>query len=147
MTPPGSRVIYNSKSAVFFEFGNDPHEAVNIVEVLIHRGKSDISHRVDVFQPLQYKLTDLLRCDLALEGIFKLSGDLVHHILYSLQLDRALYGSPAKPVDQLSAVERLNGIILFDNHQGDILDYLIGGEPETALDTLAAAANLVFGGA
>lgn len=131
-------------SGVFLELGDYPHEAVHIIEVLIHRRESDICYNVNIFKSVEHHLADLPGGHLALEGVLELSGYLVHHILYCLELHRTLYSGPAQPVHKLLAVERLDGIILLYDHKRDILDYFVCCKTESALDTLTAAAHLVF---
>ena len=127
------------------KLGNDLHKAVNVVKIAVNRSEADVRDVVDLLELVKSDLADLVGGDFALEGIFQFGRDILDDIFDGLQLDGALNGGSAKPVHQLFAVERLYRMILFNDHQRDLLDDLIGSKTGSALDAFAAAAHLVVG--
>ena len=145
ITPP--RHTEAAHFILFFlilELGNYPHKAVHIIEIPVNAGKSYICNRVYFLQLMQHHLADLIGSNLSLERILQFRSDLFHHIFELIQRYRTLYSRAAKPFNQFFPVERLNGMILLNYHQGHFFYYFISCETEPAVNALAAAAHLVF---
>ena len=102
---------------------------------------------VDLFQFLHGQLTDAHTRHLAVIGAHQGLLDAADGAFQRLVAHRTLGAGPKHRVEQLLPVERLTGVILFDDDERHRFHDLVGREPHMAVQALPAAADAlaVFG--
>ena len=88
--PSGSSLFSYLSVFAFQQLGQLRHEGVDILELAVHRGETDIGHFVYLTQLLHDLLTHHIGSDLPLKTVLQALFDLIGHLLQLRQRDRAL---------------------------------------------------------
>src|SRR5258705_10998331 len=113
-------------------------EVAEVVETLVDGRESHGGDRVELAQPLEHRAADPLARDLVTTrsgGVF----DLVREGVDGSRVDRAPGDRSFDPGADLLEVERLSRARPFDDHQRELVDALVGGEPGAAARALPPA--------
>src|SRR5215203_112386 len=117
------------------------HEGVDVLEPAVHRGEAHVGDLVQLLEPLHDEGADLLGRDLPVLALVEHRFGLIDDRLQLLQGDRPLLARLEQAAEELLAAELLARAVVLDDHVGDILDLLVGGEAPAAAQALAAAAD------
>ncbi len=121
-----------------FELG---FEFADVLEVAVDAGEADVGDGVDVLEALHDELADGAGGALALGRVDDEGFGLVDDVLHLGGGDVALLAGVQQAGEDLLAVEFLAAAVLLDDHVGDFVDALVGGEALVAALALAAAAD------
>ena len=125
------------------------HKRIDILELPVHRREADVGHLVQVPEALHDQLPDAGGADLPPQLVLELLLDLVGGPLQQGEGDRPLLAGLEHAAQELAPVKGLPGAALLDDHQGEHLHGLVGGEAILAFQALPppADAGAVVGGA
>ena len=115
-------------------------KGVNVLELAVDRGKSDVRDLVVLLEFKHYDLAYLLRRDLGLHRVLYLLLDLVD---YLLGVDRALLTRLHYSAKYLVAVEKLLFTVLFYNELLNRFHSFKGGKPFLTFKAFSSAADTV----
>ena len=117
------------------------HEGVDVLELSVNRGKSDISNLVDALLFFHGIGADHVGRDLAVKGVLQQILDLVNDLLKSINGDRTLFTGSHHTVEELVSVKRLARLVLLDDYHRNALDDLVGCESFAAIETFSSATD------
>src|SRR2546426_1385967 len=117
------------------------HEFVQIPELAVDAGKSDVGNLVHLFQTLHQALADGGSREFLLRALLHQVLDLLDDILEGVHGDRPLFAGSQEAGHQLGPVEGLPPAILLDHHERNLVDPLVGGEAARARETFTAASH------
>ena len=114
-------------------------ELVDILELAVDRREAHVGDLVELAEPLHHDGADAGRRNLALLGIVEEGFDLVDDPVELDGRNGPLLAGLREAHAQLVAVEPLAPAVVLDDHVGDLLDRLVGGEPAAAGGALPPA--------
>ena len=117
------------------------HKGVDILELPVDGGETDIGYFVNTLELLHRKLAYINGCHLAVERILKHGLYLADSLFELFHIDGTLFTRLEHTVEKLVSVKDLTRFVLFDNDYRHGFDYLISCEALAAAHTLAAAAD------
>jgi len=115
-------------------------ELPDVLELPVHRGEAHVGDRVELAQPAQGELADLLDARGPALGA-QLGDDPVDHGLELLALDRPLDRRALEPGEHLRAVERLAPAAALADVERALVVALVGGEAPVADPAAPAPAH------
>ena len=123
------------------DLGQLPHEAVDVLELTVHRGEADVADLVQGLEPLHDHLADVIGADLPLHGVHDGLLDLIGDALELRDGHGAVDAGVLQTGQDLLLVEVLAGAVLLHHHHGQALHHLIGGEPPLTAQTFPPTAD------
>src|SRR5713226_591436 len=123
------------------------HELLHVLEIHVDGCEPHIGHFIQLFQPLHDQFSDLRGGQLAFRGVVYHAFDFVHDSFEFGRRHRSLLASLEQPLQNLSTLKPFPAPVFLDDHVGDFVNALVGGEAASAFEALAAAANGVAGAA
>src|SRR5438552_2253005 len=105
---------------------NDFTELLMILEFLINRGKSNVSHRVDTQEALHDHTPDFDGAHFGFELVHQLPLDFIDHAIQQVDGNRAFAASNLESLENFFAAERLPAAVFLDHHNAALFDLLEG---------------------
>ena len=97
------------------------HELLDIFELPIDRGKTDISYPIETVEFLHHLFTDLRTPDLPLRLFLEIEFDTVGDLFDDIDADRPLLAGFLQTIEDLGTIEGLSPPIFFDDRRQGIL--------------------------
>src|SRR5690606_5833351 len=116
-------------------------ELLEVLEVPVDRGETDVRNVVERLQPVHDELTDLAARDLVAARARDCILDVVHEGLDLAAADRPLRARDPDRIDDLAPVVRLRGAVALRDLQAPLLDVLVGRKAAPAVDALATPSH------
>src|SRR5436190_6150521 len=117
-----------------------PLEVADLGEALVDAGEPQVGDLVELTQPLQHRLTDLLGAGLAAARSDRFL-ELGRQLLHLLDGDRPVLGRRLHAGHDLGPIERLPVARTFDHRQAGFFHALEGGEAPAARQALPSPAD------
>ena len=116
-------------------------ELVDVFEVAVDAGEADVGDGVDVFEAVHDELANGRRRALALGRVDDEGFDGVDDLLHLGDGDFAFLAGVEQAGEDLLAIEVFAAAVFLDDHIGDFVEALVGGEAFVAALALAATAD------
>src|ERR1700684_282013 len=131
--------------AIFQQIFQLRHELLHVLEVHIDGSESHVRDFVELLELVHDHLADFGGGQLALGRVVHHAFDVVDDRFEFRRRHRALFARLQQSLQNFLAFEPFAAAIFFDDHVGNFIDALVGGEAAAALQAFAAAANRVAG--
>jgi len=116
-------------------------ELGDVLEVEIDRGEADVGDSVEYLEVVHDELADLGGGAFALGCVHEEGLACVDDGLEPRGGDGALFAGAQQAAENLLALKALAAAVFFDDHVGNFVDALVGGEAAVALLAFTAAAD------
>src|SRR5580698_1072425 len=116
-------------------------EFAHILEVAVDAGEADVGYSVKRFEMRHDQLADLAGGALAFRGVHQIALSRVDDGFKLAGRDGAFFAGAEKAAQNFLPIEALAAAVFFNDHVGDLVDALVGGEAAVAAFALAAAAD------
>src|SRR5216683_5341031 len=123
------------------------HKFLDVLEVHVDGSESHVGDFVEFFQAVHNHFADFGGGELALGGLVHHAFDFVDDGFEFGRWHRPLFAGFQQALENFLALEAFAAAVLLDDHVGNFVDALIGGEAAAAFEAFAAAANGVAGAA
>jgi len=116
-------------------------EFADVFEVAVDGGEADVGYGVEAFEVLHDELADFAGGAFALGGVHEegLSG--VDNFFQLAGGDGAFFAGAEQAAQNFLAVEALAAAVFLDDHVGNLVDALVGGETAGTALALSPAAD------
>src|ERR1700693_636266 len=114
-------------------------ERFHVLKIAVNRGKPDICNLIERNQPAHEQLAYFGGRHFAIRRLGKLRSDGIHYLGQLGHGHRPLFAGLEEPFKHLLAIEFFAPSISFDDHIGDFVTTLVGGEAALTLQALTAA--------
>jgi hypothetical protein len=121
-----------------FEFS---FEFVDVFEVAVNAGEADIGDGVEILEVFHEELADFGGGSLSFGGVHEEGFGFIDEVFEFCGGDGSFFAGAEESVEDFAAFEFFAAAIFFDDHVGDFVDALVGGEAFVASLTLAASAD------
>ncbi len=123
------------------------HKLMDIFELAVNGGKTDIGDSIETMQFFHHLLSDLGAFDLPLPPLLEIRFDSVHALLDDIDADRPLFAGLLQAIEDFHPIEGFSATILFNDQRKGIFGPLTGGESFLAFEAFPPAPDrlLVFG--
>jgi hypothetical protein len=139
--------LFFGKGAVFeevFEFG---HEFLDVFEIHVDAGETDVGDFVEFLQAMHDHFADFGGGQFPFGGFVDHAFDFVHDGFELGRGNGTLFAGFQQALQNFLALEAFAAAVFLDDHVGNFVDAFVSGEATRAFQAFAAAANGVAGAA
>src|SRR5258708_15056961 len=117
------------------------HEFLDVFEIHVDAGEAHVGDFIELFEAVHDHFADFGGGELAFGGFVHDAFDFVDDAFEFRRGHRALLAGLQQALQNFLTFETLAAAIFLDDHVGDFVDSLVGGEAAAAFEAFAAAAN------
>ncbi len=117
------------------------HKLMNVFELAIDRGETDIGHSVQPVKLLHHLFPDFRALNLPLPFFLKMEFHAVDDLLDDVDADGSLFTRLFQAIKNLEAIEGFPSTILFDDRWKGLFGPLARGKPFMAAEALSSPSN------
>src|SRR5260370_7568599 len=117
------------------------HEFLDVLEIHVHAREAHVRNFVELLQAVHDHFADFGGGQLALGGFVHDAFDFVNDAFKLGRRHRPFFAGFQQALQNFLALEAFATAILLDDHVGNFVDALVGGEAASTFEAFAAAAN------